>query len=176
MTSYEGLREDRASETTTTVPTLAQRNGDFSQTFAQNGQLIRIFDPVHDPAESGGQRLHPRPVPEQRHPGRPHGSGRAPGPQLLPAAESAGQRRHRRAELLRDRHRRAERRQLRRARRPQHLGQGRSRSSATRTARRSARRRRSSPRTSPSPKAASTSRTSRTTPSSTTAGRCRTPR
>jgi hypothetical protein len=45
MTSYEGLREDRASQTTTTVPTLAQRNGDFSQTFAQNGQLIRIFDP-----------------------------------------------------------------------------------------------------------------------------------
>ena len=45
MTSYEGLREDRASETTTTVPTEAQRNGDFSQTFAQNGQLIRVFDP-----------------------------------------------------------------------------------------------------------------------------------
>ena len=45
MTSYEGLREDRSSETTTTVPTQAQRNGDFSQTFAQNGQLIRVFDP-----------------------------------------------------------------------------------------------------------------------------------
>ncbi len=45
MTSYEGLREDRAAQSTTTVPTLAQRQGDFSQTFAQNGQLIRIFDP-----------------------------------------------------------------------------------------------------------------------------------
>ncbi|HEU4939779.1 MAG TPA: TonB-dependent receptor, partial [Vicinamibacterales bacterium] len=45
MTSYEGLRERRLSQTTTTVPTLAQRRGDFSQTFAQNGQLIRIFDP-----------------------------------------------------------------------------------------------------------------------------------
>ena len=45
MTSFEGLRERRASQTTTTVPTLAQRQGDFSQTFAQNGQLIRIFDP-----------------------------------------------------------------------------------------------------------------------------------
>jgi hypothetical protein len=45
MASYEGLRERRDSQTTTTVPTLAQRNGDFSQTFAQNGQLIRIFDP-----------------------------------------------------------------------------------------------------------------------------------
>jgi hypothetical protein len=45
MTSYEGLRERRHSQTTTTVPTLAQRRGDFSQTLAQNGQLIRIFDP-----------------------------------------------------------------------------------------------------------------------------------
>ena len=45
MASYEGLREQRQSETTTTVPTVAQRRGDFSQTFAQNGQLIRIFDP-----------------------------------------------------------------------------------------------------------------------------------
>ncbi len=44
MASYEGLRERRNSQTTTTVPTLAQRSGDFSQTFAQNGQLIRIFD------------------------------------------------------------------------------------------------------------------------------------
>ena len=45
MASFEGLRERRHSQTTTTVPTLAQRRGDFSQTFAQNGQLIRIFDP-----------------------------------------------------------------------------------------------------------------------------------
>jgi hypothetical protein len=45
MTSYEGLREQRHSQTTTTVPTLAQRQGDFSQTLAQSGQLIRIFDP-----------------------------------------------------------------------------------------------------------------------------------
>jgi hypothetical protein len=45
MTSFEGLREHRQSEATMTVPTLAQRQGDFSQTFAQNGQLIRVFDP-----------------------------------------------------------------------------------------------------------------------------------
>ena len=56
MASYEGLRERRDSQTTTTVPTLAQRNGDFSQTFAQNGQLIRIFDPFttrSNPSGSG---------------------------------------------------------------------------------------------------------------------------
>ena len=45
MASFEGLREQRQSQTTTTVPTLAQRQGDFSQTLAQNGQPIRIFDP-----------------------------------------------------------------------------------------------------------------------------------
>jgi hypothetical protein len=45
MTSFEGLRERRHSQTTTTVPTVAQRRGDFSQTLAQNGNLIRIFDP-----------------------------------------------------------------------------------------------------------------------------------
>ena len=54
MASYEGLREDRLSQTTTTVPTLAQRQGDFSQTFAQNGQLIRIFDPFTTRANPAG--------------------------------------------------------------------------------------------------------------------------
>ena len=54
MSSFEGLREQRQSETTTTVPTLAQRQGDFSQTFAQNGQLIRIFDPFSTRANPAG--------------------------------------------------------------------------------------------------------------------------
>ncbi|HZB26337.1 MAG TPA: TonB-dependent receptor, partial [Vicinamibacterales bacterium] len=55
MASYEGLREQRASEMTTTVPTAAQRRGDFSSTLAQNGQLIRIFDPFTTrPNPAGG--------------------------------------------------------------------------------------------------------------------------
>jgi hypothetical protein len=54
MTSFEGLRERRSSQTTTTVPTLAQRQGDFSQTFAQNGQQIRIFDPFTTRANPSG--------------------------------------------------------------------------------------------------------------------------
>lgn len=45
MVSYEGLRQRSFSSTTATVPTLLERQGDFSQTFASNGQLIRIFDP-----------------------------------------------------------------------------------------------------------------------------------
>jgi hypothetical protein len=54
MASFEGLREQRLSQTTTTVPTLAQRQGDFSQTFAQNGQLIRIYDPFTTRANPAG--------------------------------------------------------------------------------------------------------------------------
>jgi hypothetical protein len=54
MTSFEGLRERRQSQTTTTVPTAAQRQGDFSQTLAQNGQLIRIFDPFTTRANPAG--------------------------------------------------------------------------------------------------------------------------
>src|SRR5262245_5424413 len=54
MGSFEGLREQRQSQTTTTVPTLAQRQGDFSQTFAQNGQLIRVFDPFSTRANPAG--------------------------------------------------------------------------------------------------------------------------
>jgi hypothetical protein len=54
MASFEGLREQRQSQTTTTVPTAAQRQGDFSQTFAQNGQQIRIFDPFSTRANPAG--------------------------------------------------------------------------------------------------------------------------
>ncbi|MBV9082598.1 MAG: carboxypeptidase regulatory-like domain-containing protein [Acidobacteriaceae bacterium] len=43
---YEGLRQRQATSTTGTVPTLLQRTGDFSQTFAQNGQKIIIYDPL----------------------------------------------------------------------------------------------------------------------------------
>ena len=43
---YQGTRWFRGDVFQTTVPTLAQRAGDFSQTFAANGQLIRIFDPL----------------------------------------------------------------------------------------------------------------------------------
>ena len=43
--SYEGLRARSFATSTFTVPTLEQRQGDFSKTFNQAGQLIRIFNP-----------------------------------------------------------------------------------------------------------------------------------
>ena len=45
MASYEGLRQDSFSSSTFSVPTELQRQGDFSQTFAANGSLVRIFNP-----------------------------------------------------------------------------------------------------------------------------------
>ncbi len=44
--SYEGLRWVRSYTDSGTMPTLLQRQGDFSQTYNQAGQLIKIFDPT----------------------------------------------------------------------------------------------------------------------------------
>jgi len=53
--SLEDLRQHAFQSTTTTVPTLLQRTGDFSQTFAANGQLIKIYDPFSTrPNPAGG--------------------------------------------------------------------------------------------------------------------------
>ncbi|NOT61884.1 MAG: TonB-dependent receptor, partial [Acidobacteria bacterium] len=45
MGSYEGLRARNFATSIRSVPTLAQRNGDFSQTFNQAGTLIAIHNP-----------------------------------------------------------------------------------------------------------------------------------
>lgn len=42
---YEGLRQGSATTLTTTVPTAAQRAGDFSHTLNSAGQLVVIYDP-----------------------------------------------------------------------------------------------------------------------------------
>jgi hypothetical protein len=43
--SYEGFRQAAGGQRLLTVPTDLQLAGDFSQTFAQDGSLIKIFDP-----------------------------------------------------------------------------------------------------------------------------------
>ncbi len=45
LLSTELLRQNSFQSLTTTVPTLAQRNGDFSQTFGSNGNLITVYNP-----------------------------------------------------------------------------------------------------------------------------------
>jgi carboxypeptidase family protein/TonB-dependent receptor-like protein len=47
MGSYEGLRARSFASSIRTVPTIEQRNGDFSKTFNQAGALIRIFNPFN---------------------------------------------------------------------------------------------------------------------------------
>jgi hypothetical protein len=54
LASLEDLRQKDFSSTTTTVPTALQKQGDFSQTLASNGQLIRIFDPFSTRANPAG--------------------------------------------------------------------------------------------------------------------------
>jgi hypothetical protein len=52
--SYEGLRARTQSSGLTTVPAALQSAGDFSQTLASNGSLIRIFDPFSTRAQGSG--------------------------------------------------------------------------------------------------------------------------
>ncbi|HXB72278.1 MAG TPA: carboxypeptidase regulatory-like domain-containing protein [Candidatus Acidoferrales bacterium] len=44
--SYDGLRWVQSYPMTTSLPTTAQRTGDFSNTKNQNGQLVTIYDPA----------------------------------------------------------------------------------------------------------------------------------
>ncbi len=46
LLSYEGVRETISRASLLTVPTLAQRNGDFSKTVDQSGSLLPIYDPT----------------------------------------------------------------------------------------------------------------------------------
>ena len=53
---YQGTRWRRGAVYTNTVPTDLQRQGDFSQTFNQQRQLVTVYDPVStrpDPAHPG---------------------------------------------------------------------------------------------------------------------------
>lgn len=54
LASYEGLRERASANTSTSVPTALQRDGDFSQTRASNGSMITIYDPFSTRAQGSG--------------------------------------------------------------------------------------------------------------------------
>lgn len=55
MASFEGLRERRFSTSTFSVPTVPQRDGDFSGTVDRSGRQVTIFDPYTTrPNASGG--------------------------------------------------------------------------------------------------------------------------
>lgn len=52
--SYDGLRDTSAGSFTGAVPTALERQGDFSQTFDANGNLIAIYDPSTTTANAKG--------------------------------------------------------------------------------------------------------------------------
>ena len=52
--AYEGLRQPSPQSGQRTVPTLAERQGDFSQSFNANGSLQQIFDPFTTRPNPGG--------------------------------------------------------------------------------------------------------------------------
>ena len=52
--NYEGVRQNTPQTIIDTVPTLMQRQGDFSQTFSSSGHLITIYDPMTSAAGPGG--------------------------------------------------------------------------------------------------------------------------
>jgi outer membrane receptor protein involved in Fe transport len=65
--AYEGLRQAIPLTLLSTVPTLAQRNGDFSQTFDAQGRLIVIYDPLTGERRPDGQVVR-QPFPGNRIP------------------------------------------------------------------------------------------------------------
>jgi len=58
---YEARRENNAASLLTTVPTLAMRNGDFSEVVGANGNPITIFNPFTTRMEGGSLRRDPFP-------------------------------------------------------------------------------------------------------------------
>jgi hypothetical protein len=55
MVTFEGLRETPAFPQTTSVPTLAERNGDFSQRYSDQGTPLLIFDPLTTTCDASGR-------------------------------------------------------------------------------------------------------------------------
>jgi hypothetical protein len=51
--AYEGSRRREGFTDQFTVPTLQQRSGDFSRTFAANGSVVPIYDPASNRTEAG---------------------------------------------------------------------------------------------------------------------------
>jgi hypothetical protein len=118
LVSYEGLRERSFTERTTTVPTLLQRSGDFSQTRANATQLITIYDPFSTRPNPNGTGSIRDPFPGNIIPAD-RIDPVAQRAQLLPVSESARRSRHGAEQLLCKWREHVRHEQLRRQGRPQ---------------------------------------------------------
>jgi hypothetical protein len=68
LASFEGLREKGFATSTLSVPTDLERQGDFSRSFAANGQLIRVFNPFTTRPNPAGAGFIRDPFPDNRIP------------------------------------------------------------------------------------------------------------
>ena len=68
LASFEGLRESGFATSTLSVPTELERQGDFSRSFAANGQLIRVFNPFTTRPNPAGAGFIRDPFPDNRIP------------------------------------------------------------------------------------------------------------
>jgi hypothetical protein len=59
--TYEGVRQESATTRTATVPSLLERQGDFSETRTASGQLITIYNPFDVVQTPNGPRRQPFP-------------------------------------------------------------------------------------------------------------------
>ena len=83
--SYEGSRRRDGSIRTLTVPSLLQRNGDFTETYNGRGVQVKMYDPATSRNEAG--TVIRDPFPGNVIPSLPHGSGRAEDNAFLSTAE-----------------------------------------------------------------------------------------
>ena len=113
FTAFEQWDDQRPLTIVRTVPTEAERRGDFSQSVL-NGRVRTIYNPYTSTLDCGRPRR-PQPVRRQRHSRRDDRSGGAEDARRHPAAEPGGQRR----QLAGQRLRRRQLLELLAARRPQ---------------------------------------------------------
>ena len=66
--AYEGLRQGSPNNNISTVPSALERQGDFSQTFNQNGTLSNIYNPFTTRANPNGAGFVRDPFPNNRIP------------------------------------------------------------------------------------------------------------
>ena len=67
--NYEGFKQREQAQAFRTVPTMPQRQGDFSSTFAANGRVITVYDPLTTRPDPANPSLRTRtPFPGNRIP------------------------------------------------------------------------------------------------------------
>jgi hypothetical protein len=86
FTTFEWTHSKSPSSATATVPTLDQRNGDFSKTFFSDGKLITIYNPFDTYKDASGHH-ETQSVPRQYHSAGHYGPGGPQGASVLPQAE-----------------------------------------------------------------------------------------